>query len=50
MRQRLYHRYQAVRLFLAIVWRVWDEYPDGSHYRLSARTAWSVARGVWLED
>jgi hypothetical protein len=30
-------------LFARIVWRVWDTYPDGSVYRISASTAWSVA-------
>jgi hypothetical protein len=40
-----------LRLFLSIVWRVWDVNPDdGSNYRLSIGTAWAVACGVWKSE
>jgi hypothetical protein len=32
-----------VGLFLSIVWRVYDVRPDGSNYRLSIATSWSVS-------
>lgn len=43
VRPHWYWVYRRVCLFLSIVWRVWDVRPDGSKYRISIRTAWSVS-------
>ena len=42
----LVRRFMRLRLFLDILWRVWDE-QDGVLYRLSWSTAWEVSGIVW---
>jgi hypothetical protein len=41
----VYAYYRAIKLFLGIVWR---EHENG--WRVDIRTAWQVARIMWLED
>jgi hypothetical protein len=43
----------AVKMHLSIVWRRWDDYEDeeGNIHKtyIDWSTAWTVAKGVWLD-
>lgn len=43
IRPTWYWKLRRIKLFLTIVWRVWDVLPDGRNHRLSIKTAWEVS-------
>jgi hypothetical protein len=47
MKRKAWRFYRTVRLFAILVWRKTGYLPPDIDGRISARTAWTVARGLW---
>jgi hypothetical protein len=43
--EQMNNHLNAIRLFLSLVWRVWDKQVP---QRIDVKTAWAVAKQVWL--